>query len=159
MASKKLNSATTPPLEDMGVDMSPMIDMVFLLLIFFMVASTLITDKKIDGLEMPITPDGKDPQMGVKKITINVFSEKVMLEKGRKSPFADVNGKEITEADISKIVREANDKAKAEGRDAVLYVRGDRGALVLQMKQVLQASGAGGVQDVIFSGLTRKVGE
>jgi len=31
--------------EDMGVNMSPMIDMVFLLLIFFLVASTIIDEK------------------------------------------------------------------------------------------------------------------
>ncbi len=32
--------------EDIAVDMSPMIDMVFLLLIFFLVASTIIDEKK-----------------------------------------------------------------------------------------------------------------
>lgn len=34
--------------EEMGVDMSPLIDMVFILLIFFMVSSTFVKDMKLD---------------------------------------------------------------------------------------------------------------
>ncbi len=159
MASKKLNSANTAQIEDMGIDMSPMIDMVFLLLIFFMVASTMIVDRKDPFVEIPVTPDGKDPQLGVKKVTINVYSkealDKVPELAGRTSQFADVNGNEITTADISRIMREAKEQVAGQNRTVVLYVRGDKDALVLQMKQVLQAAGAGGVQDVIFSGYSR----
>lgn len=158
MASKKLNSANTATIEDMGIDMSPMIDMVFLLLIFFMVASTMVTDRKDPDVTIPVTPDGKDPQIGIKKVTINVYSEKALESvdrlSGRTSPFADVNGDEISIADISRIMREAKDKEEGK-RTVVLYVRGDKDALVLQMKEVLQAAGAGGVQDVIFSGHSR----
>lgn len=34
--------------QEIGVDMSPLIDMVFILLIFFMVSSTFVKDMKID---------------------------------------------------------------------------------------------------------------
>lgn len=159
MASKKLNEANTAQIEDMKMDMSPMIDMVFLLLIFFMVASTMITDRKDPHVTIPVTPDGKDPQLGVKKVTINVYSQKALDEipelAGRTSPFADVKGDEITTADISRIMRETKDQAAGQNRKVVLYVRGDKDALVLQMKQVLKAAGAGGVQDVIFSGYSQ----
>ena len=159
MASKKLNDINATQYEDMGVDMSPMIDMVFLLLIFFMVASTMITDRKDPFVEIPVTPDGKDPQLGIKKVTINVYSEKTLREEpklaGRTSPFADVMGKEIDVADISKIMRDAKDSVEGTNRKVVLYVRGDKEAMVLQMKKVLQAAGAGGVQDVIFSGYSK----
>lgn len=159
MASKKLNAANTAKIEDMGIDMSPMIDMVFLLLIFFMVASTMIVDRKDPHVTIPVTPDGRDPQMGVRKVTINVYSQNALDTipelAGRTSPFADVNGEEITTADISRIMREAKEQAASQNRPVVLYVRGDKQALVLQMKQVLKAAGAGGVQDVIFSGYSR----
>ena len=45
MASEKLKEAMEAQGDDAKMDMSPMIDMVFLLLIFFMVASTLIINK------------------------------------------------------------------------------------------------------------------
>jgi len=160
MASNKLNSANIDKLDDMKMDMSPMIDMVFLLLIFFMVASTLITDKKDPNIEIPVTPDGKDPSLaGIKRVTINVYSQKALDSvpelAGRTSPFGDVDGEEITTADITRIMSETKAQAAEQNRKVVLYVRGDKDALVLQMKQVLQAAGAGGVQDVIFSGYSR----
>ncbi|MDY0121792.1 MAG: biopolymer transporter ExbD [Sulfurimonas sp.] len=34
--------------EELGIDMSPLIDMVFILLIFFMVSSTFVKDMKLD---------------------------------------------------------------------------------------------------------------
>ena len=46
MASKKLRGAKTAKEDELKVDMSPMIDMVFLLLIFFIVASTAIVVKQ-----------------------------------------------------------------------------------------------------------------
>ena len=50
MASKKLHRAAAGSDDELQVDMSPMIDMVFLLLIFFMIASTLVTTNAIDIL-------------------------------------------------------------------------------------------------------------
>ena len=46
----KLNRKKTK--EDAGIDMSPLIDMVFILLIFFMVSTTFTKDMKLD-LERP----------------------------------------------------------------------------------------------------------
>ena len=46
MASKKLHRAAAGSNDELQVDMSPMIDMVFLLLIFFIVASTVIVVKQ-----------------------------------------------------------------------------------------------------------------
>ena len=48
MASSKLQSAMEEQGDDARMDMSPMIDMVFLLLIFFMVASRMVTVKVDD---------------------------------------------------------------------------------------------------------------
>ena len=45
MASKKLSRVQSNAGDAMKMDMSPMIDMVFLLLIFFMIASQMITIK------------------------------------------------------------------------------------------------------------------
>ena len=53
MASTKLRAAQAGDGEELKVDMSPMIDMVFLLLIFFLVNATMIIVE--DG------PEGEDP--------------------------------------------------------------------------------------------------
>ena len=39
---------TQPPQQEQGIDISPLIDMVFILLIFFMVTTTFVKDMKVD---------------------------------------------------------------------------------------------------------------
>ena len=56
-------------------DMSPMIDLVFLLLIFFMVASRLITYKKDENVEIPIVIDGQVPELIKGRVIINVYQD------------------------------------------------------------------------------------
>ena len=56
--------------DDIGVDMSPMIDMVFLLLIFFIVASAVIDEKK--PVEIPDAVYAKVPEDETGRFEITV---------------------------------------------------------------------------------------
>lgn len=56
--------------DDIAVDMSPMIDMVFLLLIFFLVASTII-DEKVP-VEIPAAAYAKVPEDTTGRLVISV---------------------------------------------------------------------------------------
>ena len=59
--------------EDLEMDMSPMIDMVFLLLIFFIVASQIIDEKpKVD---IPLAAYGKVPEDTTGRLMISVTKE------------------------------------------------------------------------------------
>lgn len=53
-------SIKLPKKEDVQVDMAPMIDMVFLLLIFFMVASVVVTEKV--PIDLPESKSAKVPE-------------------------------------------------------------------------------------------------
>ena len=59
MASNKLRATQQEQEDDTQVDMSPMIDMVFLLLIFFMVASRMVTVKVDDKIKPPVADETK----------------------------------------------------------------------------------------------------
>ena len=63
MASSKLQSAMEEQGDDARMDMSPMIDMVFLLLIFFMVASRMVTVKVDDKIKPPVADESIGPTM------------------------------------------------------------------------------------------------
>ena len=63
MASSKLQSAMEHQGDDAKMDMSPMIDMVFLLLIFFMVASRMVTVKTMIKLSAQFLTSQSDPIM------------------------------------------------------------------------------------------------
>jgi len=63
--------------DDIEVDMSPMIDMVFLLLIFFIVASTIIDEKvKID---IPAAAYAKVPEDTTGRLMISVNKDNQMF--------------------------------------------------------------------------------
>jgi len=59
--------------EDLSVDMSPMIDMVFLLLIFFIVASAIIDEKK--PVDIPDAVYAKVPEDETGRFEITVTAE------------------------------------------------------------------------------------
>lgn len=59
--------------EDVAVDMSPMIDMVFLLLIFFIVASAVIDEKK--DVDIPDAVYAKVPEDETGRFEITVTKE------------------------------------------------------------------------------------
>ncbi len=63
--------------EDIEVDMSPMIDMVFLLLIFFIVASTII-DEKV-SVQIPKAAYAKVPKDTTGRLVISVNKDDKMF--------------------------------------------------------------------------------
>ena len=73
MGKKKANVAAD---EESGeMDMSPMIDMVFLLLIFFVVNATAITVKKDKNIQMPTASSSGEVKSANGCIVVNVYGE------------------------------------------------------------------------------------
>ena len=73
MGKKKANVA--PEEENGEMDMSPMIDMVFLLLIFFVVNATAITVKKDKNIQMPTASSSGEVKSANGCIVVNVYGE------------------------------------------------------------------------------------
>ena len=126
------------PTQGLKVDISPMIDLVFLLLIFFMVASTLITYRKDKNVVIPIAKDAKVPKQIEGRVIINVYEDgKIVSEMG----------KTLRLEDVERIMGEA----KRKNPEARLHLRADKRAPHKKVKDVITASGKGGVVHVIFS--------
>jgi biopolymer transport protein ExbD len=143
MASRKLTEASKAPEEDLQVDMSPMIDLVFLLLIFFMVNSTLILTRIDKEVEIPVAKLAKVAKTGEGRIVVNIRANGEML---------DVNLNPLEDEDaVARYVREQKAKFDANNIKARLYVRADREVEVKQIKKAVAGAGAAGVIDVIFS--------
>lgn len=58
--------------EDMAFNMAPMIDIVFLLLIFFMVSTTFVDHEKEMGIELPQASSGDAPERKPEEVVINI---------------------------------------------------------------------------------------
>ena len=75
MASSKLRRAATGQEDEAKVDMSPMIDMVFLLLIFFIVNASAIIVKTDPDVLPPVAKNSKAQEDGCGRIVINVHQD------------------------------------------------------------------------------------
>ena len=120
------------------VDLSPMIDLVFLLLIFFMVSSTLITIRQDPNITIPIASDGKVPKQVRGRIVVNVYQDGTVKSE---------SGEVLTLDQVENRMR----LAKQENPSVRLHVRADQVAAHAMVKDVIDASARGGVVNVIFS--------
>jgi biopolymer transport protein ExbD len=124
------------------INMAPMIDMVFLLLIFFMVASHM---SKMDRtpVELPVADKSTVPENAKGRQLITIRSQDATGEK------VDIlmNLKSVELEEIAPIV----EKLLAEDENAEVYLRADRYAKHKHVKEVMAACAKGGVANVIFA--------
>ena len=121
------------------VDISPMIDLVFLLLIFFMIVSVQITYRKDERIEVPTASSGKVPEQVIDRVIINVDDDGTIRNE---------MGTETWTADQVEQVMAA---AKAQNPKIRLHLRTDKKAHHKLVKEVIDASARGGVSDIVFS--------
>lgn len=144
MASNKLRAAAAPKEDELQVDMSPMIDMVFLLLIFFIVASTVIVVKQDPNVNPPIADKSKRAEDGKGRIVINVRKDGSFYAEDTKITFDDADA-------IEEYVKEKKLIEDAKGLKPIIHLRGDEGVAFKYIRTVIRASAKAGVDNVVFS--------
>ena len=125
-----------------AVNMSPMIDLVFLLLIFFMVASKMVTVPTIAGLEIPVADEAKVPKNAQGRIVININTDGEILNSSGTQKMSIFDVEQTMAA------------AKRKNPKVKLHLRVDKGVEHKAVNDVIRASTRGGVSEVIFSSYT-----
>lgn len=147
MASAKLRAVRDQDDEELTLDMSPMIDLVFLLLIFFMVSSTMIIVQIDSRVKPPHALNGRVAEVATGRIVLNI------LENGEIYGMDQDNMLSAPGQGTERIV-EYVDAAKENLRDsgiaARLHVRADKNTDTRYIKKAVQGGGEAGVIDVIF---------
>ena len=77
--------------ESLSMDLTPLIDMVFLLLVFFLVTSTFKKDELALLLKLPKTEEGAGSQKKMDQLTIELTDNEVAVN-GKKSSIEDLPG-------------------------------------------------------------------
>ena len=148
MGKKKANVA--PEEENGEMDMSPMIDMVFLLLIFFVVNATAITVKKDKNIQMPTASSSGEVKSANGCIVVNVYGEGVLWSSDVGTP---LNSSDELKEYIKNLAERFKDRQDFETR---LYLRGDQQALFKGSREVIRVAAECGVIKVIFAVLPAK---
>lgn len=148
MSSKKLRATQAGDGEELKVDMSPMIDMVFLLLIFFIVNASIVIVKMDKKVEIPIAEHAKKQEKKKGRIVINVYGE----EHAGEGRFRDADGEMVFETDEAMKEYIETEKNKIEERGVVprIHLRGHKESLFKYSRRVIRVAAAAGVNEVIF---------
>lgn len=93
--------------ESLSMDLTPLIDMVFLLLVFFLVTSVFKKDEQALLLKLPKTEQGAGTEKKVEQMTIELSDEQIAL-----------NGKKTS-------IEALPDSFKAANKETVVHLRVD----------------------------------
>lgn len=147
-----------PPEEDAQLDMSPMIDMVFLLLIFFVVNASAITVKKDQTVTMPEAVDALDIKSINGAIVINIYGDKKPAgfpedcHWGSETSEALKDDQELTAYFEKRVEAYKQGKGKElPGEQPVLYIRGDQTVPFKHVRRAMNAAAKAGVPRILFA--------
>jgi biopolymer transport protein ExbD len=124
---------------DDEINMAPMIDMVFLLLIFFMVASHLTAMERIP-VSLPVADKAKVPEEARDRQLITVTAE----ANGEAAYYMNLQKVDIKELSAAIAQQQAKDE------NVRIYLRADRQVRHKYIKAVMEACAEAGIADIIF---------
>ncbi len=118
---------------DVSLEMTPLIDMVFLLLIFFLVATTFHQTEREMQIALPNAAFAGPISTALREIIINVDADGNII----------VNGHILEPQDLQRLVEEA----VAANADQKVTVRGDRNTPYANIVRVLDICKGSGIQE------------
>lgn len=125
---------TQDPAAELTLNLAPMIDVVFLLLIFFMVATTFAQQEKEMSLDLPTAESGDEVESAPEEIVINLMSDGRLRIAGQ-----DVDD----EALEALLVRTARSNPETP-----VSIRGDRDVILQRLVLVMDACRKAGLTDI-----------
>ena len=123
---------------ELRVNMTPMIDVVFLLIIFFLVSSHLARQENRLPLTLPSAESGEEADVRRERVIVNLKDDGTML----------VAGRTVDPAELERRLR--NEKQSALGEFEV-RIRSDRVVPFRFVQPVLLAISQSGVRNVTFA--------
>jgi biopolymer transport protein ExbD len=128
--------------EELKMDMSPMIDMVFLLLMFFLVNAQMIVVKLDDRVKPPIAKNTIPAKVKNGRIVVNIFEDGV---------FATEDGEILQEDDILDYIKKEKELNDGRGYTSKLHLRGHKAVVFRYCRKVIRIAAHAGVDQVIFA--------
>ncbi len=143
---------------ELSVDMTPMIDMVFLLLVFFMIAATMSKVDMTPEIKLPVAPKSQVPEDLRNRGTINILPLGSVTPAGgvvsAERPFL-LHGQLVNEQELKQQIDEVR-KGTPELR---VYMRIDKNVEFASVQRAIKACADVGVFDIVFATYQSGTGE
>ncbi|KAA3606029.1 MAG: biopolymer transporter ExbD [Planctomycetota bacterium] len=117
--------------DELSPNLTPMIDVVFLLLIFFMLATTFLDPEKEIDIDLPVAESGEQGASELEQIYINVH----------KDGSVTISGKDVSSEELKRVLRQV----AVRNPDTQITIRGDRQVHHQAMVSVYDACGIAGL--------------
>ena len=122
-----------------GFNMTPMIDVVFLLIIFFLVSSHLVRQESRPNLALPIAPSGEtDPEENRPRIVVNVEENGQLF----------VTGRVVTPIRLEQLLNSAREQ---QGENLEVRIRASRAAIYGNVEPVMLACTRAKIWNVTYA--------
>lgn len=127
-----------------------MIDMVFLLLVFFMTAATLSKVDFTPEIELPVAPKAQVPDDLRARGTINILPEAFVLSDGRAvtkdAPFM-ISGEFVDAAGLTEQIASLSETEP----DLRVYMRVDKNTEFRKVREAIAACAQAGIFNIVFA--------
>jgi biopolymer transport protein ExbD len=152
-AQKARNATRMAPEEEPEFQIAPMIDILLVLLIFFM---SIATDQVLQVNKDVVLPMAKDGQDAETKKTSELMVNITWSDIGQKGAII-VDDKEMDSVTLTSRVKAMQTSASSQGKDFRVVIRADKSARYAYTKEVMRAVGAGDVGKITFSVVDKEV--
>ena len=122
---------------EIGFQMTPMIDMVFLLLVFFMCASTLAQADRAIDVNLPLSAESEMPDELMTRTVVSVDAQGQLY----------MGSKSISKGEFKEYLR----AVLAKQPDITVQIRSDEATPYAAIKDVLKICAELGAYDIIYS--------
>lgn len=127
---------------ELNVNMTPMIDVVFLLIIFFLVSSHLARQESQLPLPLPDAVSGEESNAQANRVVVNVLGDGTLMLAGRL-------------VDSNELLNRLQFEKQASGADLEVRIRGDRSVPFRSVQPILTSVSRAGIGNVTFSVVKR----
>lgn len=137
MADKKIKFITTEEQEEPGFQMTPMIDVVFQLLVFFMVISSTAMIEQVKDIKLPMADHSKSKETQLPgEAVINVKENGEII----------VDGVTYEPEGLTQLFKKTREKGPV-----TILVRGDKEALYGRIMKIMSACAEADIWEVSFA--------